>query len=261
MPPLRPQSSIPVLLMVKSAYQVLWQQRDDALRLGLIPTLICFGGFLYGQDAIITILTQWQAGVAGPPPDGAALSAFATLLIVLLGMALAIGNWLRFLLLGPMGAIGLGLAIGRPHVNFLVSSVLLVFGASIAFAVLSMPVLLLPGIFGVAGAIAILIAVTVVTARLSPFVVAQVIAQPMSLQEAWQASRGNGVALTTALILVQVPLWIVVSLLNQILLAVGFAAVAPFAMLFITAAFEVAMSILQASVLAAAFRQMVGIRA
>lgn len=261
MPALRPQSSIPVLLVVKSAYQILWQQRDDALRLGFVPTLICFGGFLYGRDALATLLTQWQPGMTSPPPDGVALPVFATLLIVLLGMALAIGSWLRFMLLGPMGAVGLGLALGRPHVNFLVSSVLLVFGAAIAFAVLSMPVLLLPGVLGVIGVIVALIAVTVVTVRLSPFVVGQVIQQPMSLQEAWRASRGNGVALTTALILVQVPLWIAVSLLNQILYAVGFAVVAPLAMLFITSVFEVAISILQASILATAFRQMVGIRA
>ncbi len=261
MPPLRPQSSVPVLLVVKSAYQILWQQRDDALRLGFVPTLICFGGFLYGRDALATVLTQWQAGMTGPPPDGVALPVFATLLIILLAMAVAIGNWLRFMLLGPMGAVGLGLTIGRPHVNFLVSSVLLVFGASIAFAVLSMPILLLPGMLAGIGVVAALIAVTVVTVRLSPFVIGQVIAQPMSLQEAWRATRGNGVALTTALILVQVPLWIAVSLLNQILYAVGFAAVAPLAMLFITSVFEIAISILQASILAAAFRQMIGIRA
>ncbi len=261
MPPLRPQSSVPVLLVVKSAYQILWQQRDDALRLGFLPTLICFGGFLYGRDALAMVLTQWQAGMTGPPPDGVALPVFATLLIILLAMALAIGNWLRFMLLGPMGAVGLGLAIGRPHVNFLVSSVLLVFGASIAFAVLSMPILLLPGMLAGIGVVAALIAVTVVTVRLSPFVIGQVIAQPMSLQEAWRATRGNGVALTTALILVQVPLWIAVSLLNQLLYVVGFAAVAPLAMLFITSVFEIAISILQASILAAAFRQMIGIRA
>ena len=261
MPALRPQPSIPVLLLVKSAYQILWQQRDDALRLGFVPTLICFGALLYGRGPLTVVLQHWRAGMTSPPPDGVALPVFATLMIVLLAIALAIGNWLRFMLLGPMGAVGLGLAIGRPHVSFLISTVLLVFGASIAFAVLSMPALLLPGVMGHIGIIVVLIAVTVVTVRLSPFVIGQVIAQPMSLQEAWRASRGNGVPLTTALIVVQLPIWIAVSLLNQILYLVGFAAVAPLAMLFITSLFEIAISILQASILAAAFRQMVGIRA
>lgn len=259
MPALRPQT-IPVFLLVKAAFQILWQQRDDALRLGFIPTLIFFGGFLYGQDALVVVAKQWRSGEMEALPPGVPLAVLTTMLVALLAMALAMGNWLRFMLLGPMGAIGLGIAIGRPHVRFLVSCVVLVFAASIAFTVLSMPILLLPGLLGGIGSVVVLIGLMVVMVRLSPFLVGQVIAQPMSLQEAWNASRGNGIALATALILVQVPLWIAASLLNQILFAVGFAAVAPLAMLFITAVFEIAIAILQASILAAAFRQMVGVQ-
>lgn len=259
MPLPRPQA-IPVFLLVRSAFQILWQQRDDALRLGLVPTVICFGGFLYGQDALIQMASQWQSGAMTPPP-GAPLTVLATLLIVLVAMALAIGNWLRFMLLGPMGAIGLGLAIGRPHVAFLVSLLVLVFAGSIAFIVLSMPILLLPGLAAAVGLVVAFVLVLVATVRLSPFAVGQAIAQPMSLQEAWKASRGNGIPLATALILVQVPVWIAASLLNQLLFAIGFAAVAPLAMNFMNAVFEIAIAILQASVLAAAFRQLVGIRA
>jgi hypothetical protein len=255
----RPQS-IPVFLLIKTAFQVLWLQRDDALRLGFIPTLICFAGILYGQDGLRVVAAQFQAGLANPLPPGVAFTVLSTLLIVLLGMALAAGNWLRFMLLGPMGAIGLGLAIGRPQVSFLVWCAVLAFAGSIVFTVVSMPIMLLPGLLaGIAFVVAV-ISLLVVAVRLSPFLVGQVIAQPMSLKQAWSASRGNGVPLASALILVQIPPWIAVSLLNQILFAVGFASVAPLAMLFITAVFEIATAILQASILAAAFRQMVGIR-
>ena len=256
----RPQA-IPVFLLVKTAFQILWQQRDDALRLGFIPTLICFGGFIYGRDALVIVAAQFQSGPMNPLPPGVALAVITTLLIVLLAMALVVGNWLRFMLLGPMGAVGLGFAIGWPHVGFLVSCLVLGFAAGIAFTVLCMPILLLPGLLAGIGIVVAFIVVFVAAARLLPFLVAQVIAQPMSLQQAWIASRGNGVALATALILVQVPLWIVASLLNQALFAVGFASVAPLAMIFIGAVFEIATAILQASILAAAFRQMVGIRA
>ena len=34
------RQTIPVILLVKTAFQLLWQQRDDALRLGLVPTLL-----------------------------------------------------------------------------------------------------------------------------------------------------------------------------------------------------------------------------
>jgi len=256
----RPQS-IPVFLLVKSAFQVLWQQRDDALRLGFIPTLLCFGGLLYGHDALIAVAKQWQSGTIGPSPPGVSLKMFVMMLIVFLGMVLAIGNWLRFMLLGPMGAVGLGLAFGRPHIMFLVACVVLEFAGSIALSVISMPLAGLPGALGLIGFLAGFMIVIVALVRLSPFVVGQVIAQPMSLQEAWRSSRGNGVPLTIALIVVQVPIWIATSLLNQVLFAVGFAAVAPLAMIFITSAFVTLIALLQATILAAAFRQMVGIRA
>ena len=256
----RPQS-IPVFLLVKSAFQVLWQQRDDALRLGFIPTIICFAGLLYGHDALIAVAKQWQSGTIAPSPPGVSLAMFVTMLIIFLGMVFAIGNWLRFMLLGPMGAIGLGLAIGRPHIMFLVACVLLEFAGSIALSVISMPLGSLPDALGLVGFLVAFMLVVVALVRLSPFVVGQVIAQPMSLQEAWRSSRGNGIPLTVALIVVQVPVWIATSLLNKVLFSVGFAAVAPLAMLFITAALVSLLALLQATVLATAFRQIVGIRA
>lgn len=253
--------AIPVFLLVKSAFQVFWQQRDDALRLGLVPTLVCFGGFLFGQDALIVLAGHLQQNGMTPPPSGVPLALFGTIVIILLGMALAAGNWLRFMLLGPMGAVGVGLSIGRPHIAFLVSGLVMMFAGSIALSVISMPIMLLPDILAKIGFVVAFILLLLAGVRLSPFLVGQVIAQPMSLRQAWEASRGNGISVATALILVQVPMWIAASLLNQVLFAVGFAKVAPLAMNFMNSAFEIATAILQASVIAVAFRQMVGIRA
>lgn len=251
----RPQS-LPVMLLVKSAFQIVWQQRDDALRLGFIPTLICFGGLLYGRDALNLLVSNLEQGMAAP-----SMPVLVMLLIAMLAVALVIANWLRFMLLGPMGAIGLGLAIGRPHISFLISGMLLTFAGSIAFTVLSMPVLMLPSPLSGIGSVVAFVIVLVVMVRLSPFVIAQVIAQPISLQDSWRASRANGIPLTFALILVQVPVLVIASLLNQVLSAVGFADVAPLAMEFIYAVFQIATSLLQASILAAAYRQMIGVQA
>ncbi len=85
------------------------------------------------------------------------------------------------------------------------------------FTVLAMPMVLLPGVLASVGFVTVFIVALVVATRLLPFLVGQVIGQPMSLAEAWKSSRGNGIALTTALILVQVPLWILASVVNQIL--------------------------------------------
>jgi len=259
MPAPRPQT-IPVFLLVRTAYQLLWQQRDDALRLGLIPTLLCFGALLYGGDAIALAAAQFHAGAPTDPAGGTLMTLIVTVLIVLVAASLVVANWLRFTLLGPMAAVGIGLSIGRPHVGFIVSCVVLAFAASIMGSVISMPIALLPGVLAAVGYMIVLLVVMVLVARLLPFAVAQAIGQPMSLQQAWAASRGNGVALATAIILVQVPMWIVSTVLVSILGAIGFAAAAPLAMLFLNAVLEIIDAILIATVLATAFRQMVGIR-
>jgi hypothetical protein len=255
----RPRS-LPVFLLVKTAYQLLWRQRDDALRLGFVPTLIYFGGMVYGEDALTAFFAQIQPGMVGQAPPGVSLDILVTVLIAALAVALAVANWLRFMLLGPMSAVGLGLDIGRPHIAFLVWSFILLFAAGIIFSVISMPILLLPGLLASIGFVVVSIAVYVLLTRLSPFLVGQAIAQPMSIQRAWNVSRGNGMALATALIIVQAPLWIGLRLLSELLLAVGFASLAQNAMFFIGSVFQVASAILLSIVLATAFRHMVGIK-
>lgn len=255
----RPQS-LPVFLLVRTAFQLLWRQRDDALRLGFIPTLICFGGIVYGRDALTVVAGQMQLGGMNQLPPGVSFAVMTTLLITTLAVMLTAANWLRFTLLGPMGAVGLGLNIGRSHLGFVISSLLLLFAAAIAFVVLSMPILLLPGVWQSAGLVIAFLAIFVLATRLLPFVIGQAIGQPISLQQAWAASRGNGVSLATALILVQVPPLIAVELVSQLLFAVGFANVAPLAMFFIGSVFQIASAILLAIVLGTAFRHLVGIR-
>ena len=110
-PGLEPRrQTIPVLLQVKTALQILWQQRDDALRLGLIPALLMFGGVLYGRDALDTMRALAQTGIPVQIPPGVAGPIMVMCVTTLLSACLIMVNWLRFLLLGPMGAVGLGLA-------------------------------------------------------------------------------------------------------------------------------------------------------
>lgn len=260
MPALPPPQTIPVLLLVKSAYQSLWQQRDDALRLGFIPTLISFASMVYSRGSMVRIVGHMQAGTPDQISSGDVLAITLSGLLSVAALGLLVANWLRFALLGPMAAIGLGLRIGRPHVGFVVTCIVLVFVASIGFAVICMPLLLLPAALKGIGASVAFIATLVATVRLLLFAVGQAIGQPLTLQRAWSASRGNGVPLTSALILVWLPLWILAVLVSNVLYAMGFSQVAPLAMLFIGAAIQSAGYILQAVVLGAAFRQMVGVQ-
>lgn len=260
MPAMRPQL-IPVFLLVRSAFQILWQQRDDALRLGFVPTLVCFAALAYSERSIVRIMQHVQAGTQDLVSSGDVLTIVVSMLISMVSLGLLVANWLRFTLLGPMGAVGLGLNIGRPHVGFVVACAVLLFVSSIAFSVLCMPLLFLPGMLkGISVAVAFL-AVLVAMVRLLPFAVAQAIGQPLTLQQSWSASRGNGLALTSALILVWLPLWIVAVLVSNVLSVLGFSQIAPLAMLFIGAVFQSAGYILQSIVLGTAFRQMVGVQA
>ena len=255
----RPQA-IPVFLLVKSAFQVLWQQRDDALRLGFIPTLICFGGLVYSQSTMFSVMQQIQAGTRDQIQSGDSFTIIVSALVSLLSLAVLVANWLRFTLLGPMAAVGLGLNLGRPHIGFVAACIGLFFVSIIALTVVSMPLLFVGGMLkGIAFAIAF-IAIMVGIVRLLPFAVGQAIGQPLSLQQAWTVTRGNGVALASALVLVLLPLWIILIIVTNVMFAIGFGQVAPLAMLFIGSVFQSAGTILQAIVLAAAYRQLVGVR-
>jgi len=255
----RPQS-MPVFLLVKAAFQSLWRQRDDALRLGFIPTMVCFAGLVYVQGALRRSVDFMQSGTPDLITSGDYLTLLLSLLISGVAAAVLVANWLRFMLLGPMGAIGLGLTIGKPHIAFVVTCFILMFVFSIAFMVICMPLLLLPELLKAIGIGVAFIVVMVSAARLLLFGVAQAIGQPMSLQQAWSASRANGVQLASALILVWLPLWIVAVMVSTLLDALGFRELAPHATLFIAAVFQSAGYILQAIVLASAFRQMVGVQ-
>lgn len=253
---------IPVFLVIRSAYQFLWQQKDDALRLGLVPTLLCFGALFYSDDVVQAAARQASAGI-NPQEALAGYTGMllATSVVFLLSTMLLMANWMRFMLLGPMAAVGIGLNIGRPHFAFAIAIIVMAFAAFFAAIVLSMPLLLLPEAVKAIGAIVCFIVVFIGLARLLPFAVGQAIAQPISLQESWRATRGNGIALAACLVLAQVPLLLAVLATSVILTVVGFADVAPLAMIFIGAVFQSVSAILQASVLATAFRQLIGIRA
>ena len=70
------RQAIPVFLLVQSAFQVLWQQRDDALRLGFIPTLICFATLVYSQNTMISVMQQVQAGMRDQVSSGARMAGY-----------------------------------------------------------------------------------------------------------------------------------------------------------------------------------------
>ena len=263
--------SIPALFLVRNAFRLAWQQRDDGLRLGLIPTLVCFVGLLYAKDTMDTIIASSIGGIVGSDGtiaagDATQVSADAgfTLLIaafvVFVALCMASVNWLRFSLIGPMSATGLGLHIGRPHITFIAALLAMAVVAGIFAGVLSIPLALIGGFVGATGWVALLVVALVILARLMPFVVALAISQPISLKDAWSASRGNGIAVAFALFAAELVFLVALILLNQVLVVIGFAQAAPIALLFIAAIADVATTIVVSNVLAAAYRHIIGIK-
>ncbi len=258
MQPRRP--SIPIILLLKTAFQILWQQRDDALRLGLIPTLMTFGGFIYAGSALDTFLTAMESGGMQGPTLSDAPRVMVLFAIVVVAICLITTNWLRFLLLGPMGAVGIGLGIGRSHVRFLASTVVLGIAMMIALTICGVVLSMLPRGVALLGNLVAFAATMLALTRFVPFLVGQAIGQHMTLAQSWNVSRGNVMAIALSLVLMQLPFIIGLTVLQQILNLIGFSAVAPAGTLFIVSVVQVAGWICQAGILAAAYRHMVGVR-
>jgi hypothetical protein len=257
----RAPQNLPPLSLALGSLRVLWQSRDDALRLGLVPTIILFGGFVFGGDAIGRYLGLLEAGRIAEIDSAIIGRIFVVFVVSGIAAALVAANWLRFMLMGPMSAIGLGLSLDRNHFGFFASGAALLIALGLALAILSMPIGFLPAPFNLFAMIGLMISLVVVFARQVFVPVSIVIGQAMPLGRAWTATRGNGIRLAFALALVELPpfmaLYVVVSLLGS----VGFAQSAPYAMTFIAALFQTAILIAQSGVIAGAYRHLIGVEA
>jgi hypothetical protein len=255
------RQAIPVLLLVRTAFQLLWQQRDDALRLGLIPALLQFAGTLFGRDAIITVLMQMQGGMAQPQPlpSGLVFTLLASSLIVFAALALLLVNWLRFLLLGPMGAVGIGLSLRAAHFRFLVASFAFGFVLMLGVMVLCLP-LLLVGVQPLVANLIAFLAALLLAVRFLPFLVGQAIEQPMSPVQSWSVTRGNALTLAIGVLMVMAMFLVGGILVENVLGAIGFSRVAPHGTLFVATVINIAMWTCIVSLLATAYRHLVGVR-
>lgn len=253
--------SIPIVMLVRGALQLLWQQRDDALRLGLLPTVICFAGLVYGLDELRLVLSSAASQIEAAPPEGLLGSVVVMTLCSLAAYGLAMVNWLRFVLLGPMSSVGLGINVGKPHLGYLGACVGIAIVAGIVLSIGTMPLRLLPGMIAQPASVVASVVVLALCIRFVPFVVAIAISQPMRLRDAWNASRGNAVSVLIALVMTYLPFMLVAATVDVILSTIGFTDAAPIATLFIVSVIQVTAWLCHAAVFAIAFRHMVGVRA
>lgn len=231
--------------LAMAAFRRVWAERDDLLRLAAVPVAATFAVYLWVQDSLGEAMLAIQPGQQPDPETMAALQGpillYGLASLCILGVFSV--NWMRCLVLGHDAVGGLGLAIGRRHVRL----VLLAIGLQI-LATLLLSVALVVAVH-IVPANAVVFAVFVLgiiwyliaAARLAPAWVGIAIDAPMKLAEAWRRTRGFGIKLAVALVIVSFLLFVLQSALFWLSLGLGVTELAPLALNFISVVIQFVM--------------------
>jgi hypothetical protein len=236
--------------LLRAGLRRCWAARDHLLRLGVVPGVI--------MVALLAPL-QRRLEIAFAMPDAQNQSGDPVILLLLFGCAVALSNfsvnWIRQLTLGQNGAPGLGIGVAPRHFRFL----LFMAGLSLLsglIGTLLLAALVLSGL-GMAGAMAGLMANgllwTALMVRLSPSWIGIALDAPMPLAVAWRRTEGSGFKLVLAMLAVEVPLLLVLHLLDVVFMVTGLATAAPLSFILIVAALQIVGVAAQLAVLATAF--------
>jgi hypothetical protein len=249
-----------IIQLVATSLQSLSLCRDDAIRLGAVPAALHVGAMIYGLPAAMALVEAIRQNQVTINPS--IISNLLLMgLITTLSLTLLAVNWLRFLLLGPQAAPGLGLHLGRHHLLFLLGAIALGFAALLSLSLVSIPIRLLLGNGAGIGLAVATLAIGMLAIRISLALIAVAIGQPVGLRQAWQASRGQSLSLLVAFTLAELPFFLLVLVIDMIAGATGLADNAPYTLLFVSSLIQVAAAMAQCGVLAAAYRRLIGVRA
>jgi hypothetical protein len=250
---MEPRRNILIGPLLQIALTRCWAQRDELLRLGVVPL------------AVLMIILVPLAGVADVVRDSLTPQGFddpdlmvhGLLLSVAYGFVVAVFsvNWLRQLTLGARAAPGLGVALHARHLRF--------FGAVLAIALAAiLPVMLLYPVFVIVlqGEAAMLAGVAMaflvwaaLIARLSPSWIGIAIDAPMRLSLAWKRTAGQGFKLVVAMLAVEVAAIIAQQIVATIFSLTGLAVLAPMTYLLATAVIDLIAVAVELAVLVTAF--------
>jgi hypothetical protein len=232
----RHQDLQPFTLAVQACRRV-WSQRDELLRLGIVPLVLTFLLNLWSWPMLAQLFAAVEAGKPLDPAVAESMTMpllFAGILSWFLSGIFAV-NWMRAMIMGPSSIRGLGMMIQRRHIKF----VLYVIGAQIVliFAILVILVvmaLLLPGSAMIALLAFVLMgAYLTILLKLTPIWVGIAIDAPMSLKQAWSRTAGSGLKLAVSVILLSGLLFVAQSIVQVIFGVIGLLAAAPLATIFI----------------------------
>jgi hypothetical protein len=232
---MEPRRNILIGPLLQIALTRCWAQRDELLRLGVVP--------LAALLAILVPLSTIAEAVRGSmTPDGV---GDPDLLIQVLMLGIAYGfvvaafsvNWLRQLTLGTKAAPGLGLGLNMRHVRFFCAVLAIAMAAILPMMVL-LPVLvtLLEGNSAtLAGVTLVFVVWAALIARLSPSWIGIAIDAPIRLSLAWRRTAGQGFKLVVAMLAIAVAAIVAHFVVGMIFMLTGLAQLAPMTYLLTTA--------------------------
>jgi hypothetical protein len=250
---MEPRRNILIGPLLQIALTRCWTQRDELLRLGVVPLvalLVILVPLTGTADAVRAAMTP--NGIDDP-----------NLLIEGLALAIAYGfvvaafsvNWLRQLTLGTKAAPGLGLGLNMRHVRF--------FCAVLAIAMAAiLPVMLLYPVFIIVlqGETAMLAGVAMaflvwaaLIARLSPSWIGIAIDAPIRLGLAWRRTAGQGFKLVVAMLAIEVAAMVAQQVVAAIFSVTGLAGLVPMTYLLTTAIIDLIAVAAELAVLVTAF--------
>jgi hypothetical protein len=255
------QQDLQPLSLTIAAYRRTWAERDELLRLGIVPFIPLYLLFRKLETVQVAMYAEMQKGQQADP--AVMLDAMSQMTFTGLGLIVVIGffsvNWIRQMTLGREAAPGLGLNFGLRHLHFsafMLGLVALTFGASVVVSL----ILNLAGLAQLALVLSVLIMefgyLTLLT-RLSPSWIGIAIGAPMAFSVAWQRSRGQGGRLVVALMLTALPAFIAQSLLGTLFVSLGLLDAAPLAFSVLTAFISLAYMAVQLNLFVLAYPRFV----
>jgi hypothetical protein len=265
-------NKLPVLATLAESARLIYQRRNDLLRVGLVFMIGFFGLGVVMINYLAPLLFATMQAVSdkGGELTGGQRYAYAVMFLYgvvefLLIAVFAVG-WHRLMLLGPARAgPGLGIAFGARELRYF-GKMWLAFLAlvGIAFAI-AVAELLIAGLlkadpysFLLAASIGYLLLAAYVLSRIAPAFAAFSIDLPYGFARAWQATAGSGLQLLAVYLAIVVGWLVAEQIVGRLADALGLGIAAPYALLFIGAVMTCCQMAMLVSANALAFRRLSG---
>lgn len=249
-----PKREILLMPLLRAGVLRAWTARDQFVRLAIVPA-VAMVAILAPLVRMMNVMLVAEAEKSTDFDPNLGVKVLALSFAYGVALNSFSVNWLRQLTLGPGAAPGLGIGFAPRHFRFL----LLIVALSILTSILGVFLILILSPFGIAGAMAGLMATILIWAmlmvRLSPSWIGIALDAPMPLRVAWRRTAGSGFKLLVAVLAIEVPLLFAHQLIAGVFEVTGLMNAAPLTFILFTSAMHLVGTALQLAILVTAFPQ------